>query len=232
MLMHEVRTIRPARANSTHDPFPQSLVALPATIMTPTIRTFKASPDAASFLGAALTLTGVIRPMAPGRRLPDCDVGFTLRFPSGPNVRQCLRRFQPQVECGFAGAALCSDPGLENLMEHRLGHRVPTREEIFVRVGEATAVSAVLADMSVSGAFVRAESQPALFSTVWVRWHEGEGSASPQPVVSAQVVRQSSDGFGIEWAEFAPRAVCMRLNRHWLRESCQRLRQSAETITR
>jgi PilZ domain-containing protein len=113
-------------------------------------------------------------------------------------------------------------------MEHRLGHRLPTHEEIFVRIGAATAVSAVLTDMSVSGAFVRSESQPAIFSTVWVGWHGGEGSARSQPVVSAQVVRQSSDGFGIEWADFAPRAVCMRLNRHWLRESSDQLSQAAD----
>jgi hypothetical protein len=29
-------------------------------------------------------------------------------------------------------------------------------------------ISAVMTDMSVSGAFVRSESQPAIFSTVWV----------------------------------------------------------------
>ena len=67
--------------------------------------------------------------------------------------------------------ALCLDPGLENLMEHRLGHRLPTHAEIFVRIDAATAISAVMTDISVSGAFVRSESQPAIFSTVWVRWH-------------------------------------------------------------
>lgn len=114
-------------------------------------------------------------------------------------------------------------------MEHRLGHRLPTHEEVFVSIGEATAIAAVMTDMSVSGAFVRSESRPGLFSTVWVRWHKGEGSARSRPVVPAQVVRQSSEGFGIEWADFAPRAVCMRLNRHWLRESGEQLRQPAGT---
>jgi hypothetical protein len=111
-------------------------------------------------------------------------------------------------------------------MEHRLGHRLPTHEEIFVRIGEAAAISAVMTDMSVSGAFVRSESQPGISLTVWVRWHNGEAGARSQ-TVPAQVVRQSSEGFGIEWVEFAPRAVCMRLNRHWLRESGDQLRQPA-----
>ena len=112
-------------------------------------------------------------------------------------------------------------------MEHRLGHRLPTHEEIFVSIGEPAAVSAVIADMSVSGAFVRSESQPGILSTVWVRWYERDGGSRAQPPVAAQVVRQTSDGFGIEWTDFAPRAVCMRLNRHWLRESGEQLRQMA-----
>ena len=45
-------------------------------------------------------------------------------------------------------------------MEHRLGHRLPTHEEIFVRIGAATAISAVMTDMSVSGAFVRSSLNP------------------------------------------------------------------------
>ncbi len=112
-------------------------------------------------------------------------------------------------------------------MEHRLGHRLPTHDQIFVRISEATAISAVMTDMSVSGAFVLSESQPGILSTVWIRWHKGEGRAGSRPVVPARVVRQSSQGFGIEWADFAPRAVCIRLNRHWLRESGDQLRQPA-----
>jgi PilZ domain len=110
-------------------------------------------------------------------------------------------------------------------MEHRMGQRLPTHESISLRIGDAQSVSAVMTDMSVSGAFVRSERQPGLLSTVWVGLQKGVGDRRSKSVVSAQVVRQSPDGFGIEWADFAPPAVCMRLNRHWLRESLDQLQR-------
>ena len=109
-------------------------------------------------------------------------------------------------------------------MEQRAGHRLAIEENVRFTVGtESDSVDAIVLDMSFSGAFVRTRSQPSAFSDIQLHWTQDDADRASQSIVAARVVRQSSDGFGIEWADFAPREVCVRLNRHWLRETLNKL---------
>jgi hypothetical protein len=116
-------------------------------------------------------------------------------------------------------------------MEQRAGHRLAIVENVRIQVGtESEPVDAVLLDMSISGAFVHSPSRASESSAVQLQWIQNEADASSQSMVAARVVRQSPDGFGIEWADFAPREVCMRLNRRWLRETLEQMPESIGSL--
>jgi hypothetical protein len=65
-----------------------------------------------------------------------------------------------------------------------------------------------LADLSVSGALVRAESELRLLSRVYLYLDVPPLRHKHQsPVICGYVARKTKDGVGIEWCEFAPAAV-------------------------
>lgn len=110
-------------------------------------------------------------------------------------------------------------------MEHRIGHRQSINEAVLLCEGSNNTVRGIVTDLSISGAFIRAQSSLGPESTLKVLLkRSGEGKL-PSASVLAHVVRQAADGFAVEWAQFAPRAICIRLNRRWLDENQANMRQ-------
>jgi hypothetical protein len=89
-------------------------------------------------------------------------------------------------------------------MEHRWGQRVGV--DIPVRIaGQPFSVrSGRLSNLSVSGAFIRAEFQPRLLSRIHVAIEAAQWSRHDAPTIAAYVARRTKAGIGIEWCEFAP----------------------------
>jgi PilZ domain len=91
-------------------------------------------------------------------------------------------------------------------MEHRWGERVPVHLTVELSRGAAAPVVGLLDNVSSSGAFVRTEGRlpRGAVEVALVRTATGRDSF---PRLPAYIVRESELGVGIEWCEFAPRAV-------------------------
>ncbi|MDB6085316.1 MAG: hypothetical protein JWN43_3197 [Gammaproteobacteria bacterium] len=92
-------------------------------------------------------------------------------------------------------------------MEHRWGQRVGvdipvriTAHPFFVRAGR-------LANLSVSGALIRAGFELRLLARIQVAIELPQRSKHEAPTIPAYVARKFKDCIGIEWCEFAPPAV-------------------------
>ena len=91
-------------------------------------------------------------------------------------------------------------------MEHRWGQRHQLQYTVSVRVGGWRAVAQVK-DISASGAFLQCAVPRDQHMRICVDF----SGAQRQPVLTAQVVRSTDCGVGIEWLEFAPEAVLRML---------------------
>lgn len=92
-------------------------------------------------------------------------------------------------------------------MEHRWGERVALHLTVKLSCGSSPPVAGSLENVSSSGAFVRTKGRGPPRGPVEVIL-ESRGSGRRQSVqLPAYVVRQTETGVGIEWCEFAPRAV-------------------------
>jgi hypothetical protein len=92
-------------------------------------------------------------------------------------------------------------------MEHRWGERVQVDFPVRVTALRFSVRDGRLADLSVSGARVKAELDARILSRLQIAlilplWPKHEA-----PVIQAYVARKFKDGFGVEWCEFAPPAV-------------------------
>jgi len=97
-------------------------------------------------------------------------------------------------------------------MEHRLGHRIDADEVVRLRTLGKEKGTAILANLSVSGAFLRTHSRLATFTLVDVILASRRGERRRNIAVRAQVVRSCPFGLGIEWLEFAPAEIRVRLS--------------------
>jgi hypothetical protein len=96
-------------------------------------------------------------------------------------------------------------------MEHRWGQRVgvdiPVRitgHPFSVRIGR-------LSNLSVSGAFIKADFDLRLLSRIQVAIELPHRSRHDAPIIAAYVARKNKDGIGVEWCEFAPPDVTRML---------------------
>lgn len=91
-------------------------------------------------------------------------------------------------------------------MEHRWGERVLVHLTVELSCGAAAPVVGLLDNVSSSGAFVRTAGRlpRGPVEVALVRTGTGRDSFARLP---AYIVRESELGVGIEWCEFAPRAV-------------------------
>ena len=92
-------------------------------------------------------------------------------------------------------------------MEHRWGERVRVDFPVRVIAHRFSVRDGRLADLSVSGALVKAEFEARVLSRIQVALDSPLWPKHDSPIVEAYVARRYKHEFGIEWCEFAPRAV-------------------------
>jgi hypothetical protein len=97
-------------------------------------------------------------------------------------------------------------------MEHRWGERVQVDFPVRVSALRFSVRDGRLADLSVSGARVKADVEARVLSRIQVAIILPLWSKHEAPVIEAYVTRKYKDGFGIEWCEFAPAAVSRLLH--------------------
>lgn len=90
-------------------------------------------------------------------------------------------------------------------MEHRWGQRFVLRIAVTVQVGAQEAFLAHTENISLSGAFLNTVAVNLWPAACSVRFHLANGKTSER--VTAYTVRRVATGVGVEWDEFAPRAV-------------------------
>jgi hypothetical protein len=90
-------------------------------------------------------------------------------------------------------------------MEHRIGQRHPTDVGVFIRAAGSKALSTgVLSDVSISGGFIRTSLPAEPLCPVVVQFAINDPTL---PTLTAQVVRRTPLGVGVEWAEYATELV-------------------------
>ena len=92
-------------------------------------------------------------------------------------------------------------------MEHRWGERVAVRHAVELASSFSPPVAGSLENVSSSGAFVRTAGRGPPRGPVDVVLRYGDSGRRHSERVPAYVVRETARGVGIEWCEFAPRAV-------------------------
>jgi hypothetical protein len=92
-------------------------------------------------------------------------------------------------------------------MEHRWGERVRVDFPVRVIAHRFSVRDGRLADLSVSGALVKAAFEARVLSRIQVALDSPLWPKHESPIVEAYVARRHKHEFGIEWCEFAPRAV-------------------------
>jgi PilZ domain len=92
-------------------------------------------------------------------------------------------------------------------MEHRWGERFAVSMTVELSSGSSPPVTGSLENVSASGAFVRINQRgPPRGPVVVILRQEGSGRTRSGRL-AAYVVRETEGGVGIEWCQFAPRAV-------------------------
>ncbi len=92
-------------------------------------------------------------------------------------------------------------------MEHRWGERVAIRLTVQLARDSLPAVAGSIENVSSSGAWVRTQGRGPQRGPVEVIFQEWFPGYARRVRLPAYVVRESDCGVGIEWCEFAPRAV-------------------------
>jgi hypothetical protein len=92
-------------------------------------------------------------------------------------------------------------------MEHRWGERVGVDIPVRITGHPFTVRTGRLANLSVSGAFIRADVDVRLLSRISVAIELPRRPKRDAPMIPAFVARKFKDGIGIEWCEFKPPAI-------------------------
>jgi hypothetical protein len=92
-------------------------------------------------------------------------------------------------------------------MEHRWGERVGVDIPVRVTGHPFTVRTGRLYNLSVSGAFIRADLDVRPLSRILVAIDLPHRPKSDAPMIPAFVTRKLKDGIGVEWCEFKPPAI-------------------------
>jgi hypothetical protein len=92
-------------------------------------------------------------------------------------------------------------------MEHRWGERVQVDFPVRVIAHRFSVRDGRLVDLSVSGALIKADFEARVLSRIQVAIDLSLWPKHDSPVVEAYVARRYKHEFGVEWCQFAPRAV-------------------------
>jgi hypothetical protein len=93
-------------------------------------------------------------------------------------------------------------------MDHRWGQRITVDLAVQLLCHPRTIAVGQLANVSVSGAFVRTAMVPALLAPVRILGFLSEREGARREAIEGYVVRRERGGFGIEWFELAPAGIC------------------------
>ena len=107
-------------------------------------------------------------------------------------------------------------------MEHRWGERVGVDVPVRITGHPFTVRTGRLSNLSVSGAFIRADVDVRPMSRIVVAIELPHRPKRDAPMIPAFVARKLKDGIGIEWCEFKPPAISRLLQsfaaRHYRRK--------------
>jgi hypothetical protein len=92
-------------------------------------------------------------------------------------------------------------------MEHRWGKRIGVDIPVRITGHPFTVRTGRLSNLSVSGAFIRAEVDVRRLARILVAIDLPYRTKCDAPTVPAFVARKLKDGIGIEWCEFKPPAI-------------------------
>lgn len=92
-------------------------------------------------------------------------------------------------------------------MEHRWGERVGVDIPVRITGHPFTVRTGRLSNLSVSGAFIRADVDVRPLSRILVAIELPQRPKRDAPMIPAFVARKLKDGIGIEWCEFKPPAI-------------------------
>jgi PilZ domain-containing protein len=92
-------------------------------------------------------------------------------------------------------------------MEHRWGERVGVDIPVRITGHPFTVRTGRLSNLSVSGAFIRADVDVRPLSRILVAIELPQLPKRDAPMIPAFVARKLKDGIGIEWCEFKPPAI-------------------------
>ena len=93
-------------------------------------------------------------------------------------------------------------------MDHRWGQRITVDLAVQLLCHPRTIAVGQLANVSVSGAFVRTAMVPALLAPVRILGFLSEREGARREAIEGYVVRRERGGYGIEWFELAPAGIC------------------------
>jgi hypothetical protein len=92
-------------------------------------------------------------------------------------------------------------------MEHRWGQRLTVDLAIRLAGRPYHVRAARLVDLSASGAYIKVSADLRLLTRVQIALALPHRLTHPTPMIAAYVARKGKDGIGVEWCEYAPRAV-------------------------
>lgn len=114
-------------------------------------------------------------------------------------------------------------------MEHRWGKRVQVDFPVRVMAHRFSVREGRLADLSVSGGRVKADFEARILSRIQIAIDLPLWPKHDSPLVEAYVTRRYKHEFGVEWCEFAPRAVTELLRAIVTRPHAHLRRRAAST---
>jgi hypothetical protein len=92
-------------------------------------------------------------------------------------------------------------------MEHRWGERVGVDIPVRITGHPFTVRTGRLHNLSVSGGFIRVDSEVRPLSRIFVAIELPHRPKRDAPIIPAFVTRKFKDGIGVEWCEFKPAAI-------------------------
>ena len=92
-------------------------------------------------------------------------------------------------------------------MEHRWGHRVCCHIPVRVECAFHGQFGAIAENLSLSGVYLRIGKFGPLPSTILIRFETAIAAPRMRRRIVAHVIRQTPEGIGLEWTDFAPLAI-------------------------
>jgi len=96
-------------------------------------------------------------------------------------------------------------------MEHRWGRRVDCQIPVVVETMAHARLKAHIRNLSLSGGFLEVSTATGFPPTVGVQFEPASATPYHRHRIRAYVVRETREGLGLEWADFAPRLIRLHI---------------------